>query len=120
MDSRRSLAGVAVDSQVGEDSPAEDNRVEADTLVEMDSLVGEDNPVEGDILAVVDTLVADSLSMVGSDSLARSLVAPLLFEISCQNDGAPFPILAPAMFYRYAVSKTLGIYLETRSPLVYN
>lgn len=70
VDSRRSLAGVAVDSPVGE------TQVVVDTLVEMDSLVGVDNRVEGGILVVVDTLVADSLSMVDSGSLARSLVAP--------------------------------------------
>lgn len=70
VDSRKSLAGVAVDSPVGE------TQVVVDTLVEMDSLVGVDNRVEGGILVVVDTLVADSLSMVDSGSLARSLVAP--------------------------------------------
>lgn len=76
VDSRRSLAGVAVDSPVGEDSPVEETQVVVDTLVEMNSLVGVDNRVEGGILVVVDTLVADSLSMVDSGSLARSLVAP--------------------------------------------
>lgn len=70
VDSRKSLAGVAVDS------PVEETQVVVDTLVEMDSLVGVDNRVEGGILVVVDTLVADSLSMVDSGSLARSLVAP--------------------------------------------
>lgn len=70
VDSRRSLAGVAVDS------PVEETQVVVDTLVEMDSLVGVDSRVEGGILVVVDTLVADSLSMVDSGSLARSLVAP--------------------------------------------
>lgn len=70
VDSRRSLAGVAVDS------PVEETQVVVDTLVEVDSLVGVDNRVEGGILVVVDTLVADSLSMVDSGSLARSLVAP--------------------------------------------
>lgn len=70
VDSRKSLAGVAVDS------PVEETQVVVDTLVEMDSLVGVDNRVEGGILVVVDTLVVDSLSMVDSGSLARSLVAP--------------------------------------------
>lgn len=70
VDSRKSLAGVAVDI------PVEETQVVVDTLVEMDSLVGVDNRVEGGILVVVDTLVADSLSMVDSGSLARSLVAP--------------------------------------------
>lgn len=70
VDSRKSLAGVAVDS------PVEETQVVVDTLVEMDSLVGVDSRVEGGILVVVDTLVADSLSMVDSGSLARSLVAP--------------------------------------------
>lgn len=70
VDSRKSLAGVAVDS------PVEETQVVVDILVEMDSLVGVDNRVEGGILVVVDTLVADSLSMVDSGSLARSLVAP--------------------------------------------
>lgn len=70
VDSRKSLAGVAVDS------PVEETQVVVDTLVEMDSLVGLDSRVEGGILVVVDTLVADSLSMVDSGSLARSLVAP--------------------------------------------
>lgn len=70
VDSRKSLAGVAVDS------PVEETQVVVDSLVEMDSLVGVDNRVEGGILVVVDTLVADSLSMVDSGSLARSLVAP--------------------------------------------
>lgn len=70
VDSRKSLAGVAVDS------PVEETQVVVDTLVEVDSLVGVDNRVEGGILVVEDTLVADSLSMVDSGSLARSLVAP--------------------------------------------